>query len=329
MENEVYICKTSIENPVWQDFKFNAYNFLEKLGFIPPKDKQINIKPNIVIAAEPDSGIITHPGFVHGVVKYLKDQGVSSSKINILEGGGTEKDLDMPDHWRISGYEKLCNMENISYKNLNFQNPVYIDVDAGVIFDKLGLAEDIADKDNFLINIPKLKCHNFAKTTLAVKNMMGTIVPIEKRHLCRPLPDEKGFIPEKLEDIDKFGNKLIDLYLAKCPDLNIIEGIVGRDGTGFNRGNNHNTNFIVAGVNSIAVDAVTSYLIGIELEGIPYLKAARERNLFPEGIKQFKTYILRGTDFVEFKDLQDIVYKKKFELITADIKKILRESSSR
>jgi len=308
----VYISKTNFENPGWDDFKKSAFNLLEGMKFEPPLNKRIVIKPNITIAAEPESGIVTHAGFVHGVVKYLKEKGVIDSNIIIAEGGGQETDRDMPNHWQVSRFEYLANTENISFVNLNLQKVVYLPVPNGVVFEKIGIAELVALEGTFLINIPKMKCHNFAITTLAIKNMMGTIVPVEKRHLCRPIPMENEIAPPVLEELNKFANKLVDLNEARKPDLNIIEGIVGRDGTGFRRGTNYITNFAVAGDDSFAVDTIASYLIGFDPCEIPYLVAARARNLGATKIEQIDTYLLENSELVQVENLDELKYKKKF-----------------
>jgi hypothetical protein len=58
--------------------------------------------------------------------------------------------------------------------------------------------------------------------------------------------------------------RLTDTAQVIRPALNIVEGIVGREGTGFQRGRNRTLGLAVAGVNPVAVDSLTSYLMGFD-----------------------------------------------------------------
>ena len=131
---KVYINNPCFQNPGWDDFQKSAYDLLQGMEFEPPCDQRIVIKPNITIAAEPESGIITHAGFVCGVVKYLKEKGVASSNIIIAEGGGTEVDREMPHHWQKSCFEDVVKTEKLSYVNLNLEKVVKLPVPGGVVF---------------------------------------------------------------------------------------------------------------------------------------------------------------------------------------------------
>jgi uncharacterized protein (DUF362 family) len=312
---KVYINQTSFPDPTWDDFKKSAYDLLSGIEFDPPLDRKIVIKPNLVNAFTPDSGIITHPGFVHGVVKYLKEKGVKGFNIIIAEGGGTERDRLILDQLKTSHYEELIREEKISFVNLNFESVVPTPVHKGIVFKSIGLAELVADKEVYLINMPKLKCHNFARLTFAIKNMMGIIVPIENRHLCRPIPGKDGIAPPVLEDFLAFGHKLIDLYLARAPQLNIGEGIIGRDGTGFRRGTNHVTNFALASENSLALDIVAAFLVGIPYEGLPYVIAAKSRGISPTELEDVESFILTDGEFQLAQDLSLYKYKEEFKVV--------------
>ena len=70
------------------------------------------------------------------------------------------------------------------------------------------------------------------------------------------------------------------LALRPQPTINIIEGIRGRDGTGFRRGKDWLTNLVIAGVNPVHVDTIASYLMGLTPRAVvAYLKIAEERGL--------------------------------------------------
>ena len=52
--------------------------------------------------------------------------------------------------------------------------------------------------------------------------------------------------------------RLADTAQVLRPALNIVEGVVGREGTGFHRGRNRPLGLVIAGVNMVAVDSVAS-----------------------------------------------------------------------
>ena len=73
--------------------------------------------------------------------------------------------------------------------------------------------------------------------------------------------------------------RLADLAKVVQPQINVVEGIVGRDGTGFNRGTNYPLGLVVAGINMVAVDSVASYLMGFDPQELIYLRVAAEAGL--------------------------------------------------
>ena len=70
-----------------EDFYRAAYELLKAVR--PDVGKRVVMKPNVTVPAEPDSGIITHPTFVRGVVAYLEEVGVRIEDMVIAEGGGS------------------------------------------------------------------------------------------------------------------------------------------------------------------------------------------------------------------------------------------------
>ena len=61
------------------------------------------------------------------------------------------------------------------------------------------------------------------------------------------------------------------------PRLSIVDGMIGRDGTAFNEGENHPLGWTVIGNNEVHVDAVATYLMGLDPLMTPYLRVANER----------------------------------------------------
>ena len=72
--------------------------------------------------------------------------------------------------------------------------------------------------------------------------------------------------------------------------INIVEGIIGRDGTAFNQGEDRPVGLVIAGVNPVHVDAVASFLAGHDPRYIPFMVIAHERGLGEKDIERIEIY---------------------------------------
>ena len=59
---------------------------------------------------------------------------------------------------------------------------------------------------------------------------------------------------------EAYAQRTCDAVMGINGFFNIVEGVIGRDGTAFRQGEDHLTNLSVAGVNPVIVDAITAYL---------------------------------------------------------------------
>ena len=159
----------------------------------------------------------------------------------------------------------------------------------------------------FLFNVPKLKTHNLSITTLAMKNLMG-LVNVFDRHYCaqawKDLPEEISMNPRpRSEWYDRsvherwqegLALRLADTARVIQPAVNLIEGIVGREGTGFQRGRNRPLGLAIAGVNLVAVDSLASYLMGFDPQSLIYLNVAARAGLGENDIRKLRVYTLQA-----------------------------------
>ena len=318
----VCVHKLETESDVqWDDFARGAYELLRAMK-PNPEGRRVVIKPNVTIPARPESGIITHAKFVGGIAEYfIRDVGLDGDRIAIAEGGGKG---DMAQFWEDGGFAEVADEQGLGLINLNLGGAVMVNLPQGHVFKEIPIAQAVKDETCYLINVPKMKTHGLAITTLCMKNLMGTIVPIDgARHLCGTLPYVQGRETEITESglplkEESFCQKLSDLSCAVKPDLNVVEGIVGRDGTGFNRGRNFPTKLCVAGVNVVAVDAVTSYLMGFDPEEIGYLKIAARRGLGPHSLKDIQVYGVQDGELVRCEDVERFVWRPPFEVLRGE-----------
>ena len=72
------------------------------------------------------------------------------------------------------------------------------------------------------------------------------------------------------------------------PRLCVVDGLIGRDGTAFNEGENHPLGWTLLGRNEVHVDAVGTYLMGLDPLATPYLKFAAERGLGTNRVEEIE-----------------------------------------
>jgi uncharacterized protein (DUF362 family) len=96
--------------------------------------------------------------------------------------------------------------------------------------------------------MPKLKTSGMKQmfVTIAMKNMFGTLANKKKYKLHKALVDILVFLNRTIRQ-----------------DLTIVDGIVGMQGIGPDRGSPVNMNLIVSGLNPITTEAVCCQVMGI------------------------------------------------------------------
>lgn len=233
--------------PVYEreEVKQGMRRLLSPLGgmaaFVKPGETVL-LKPNLLAAKRPDEAVTTHPEVLRAVLEL------------VLEAGGIPLVGDSPG---VGGLARVAEKSGLSAvvretgaKLVEFVDPVEVP-NAG-LFKRIALAKPYLEADR-VINLPKLKTHGMMTMTCAVKNLFGAVVGTEKAawHL------RAG------EDRELFARILLEIYLLRKPDLNIVDAIVAMEGDGPGSGDPRQVGLLMAGVNPVAVDVVAAELLGI------------------------------------------------------------------
>jgi uncharacterized protein (DUF362 family) len=175
-----------------------------------------------------------------------------------------------------------------------------------------------------LINVPKMKTHNMGITTLCMKNLMG-VVNVWDRHYCGQsvgeLPEDMKALDPKSREVHEhhqlgLARRLADLAKVVRPRLNVVEGVVARDGSGFQNGANYPTGLVIAGTNMAAVDSLTSYLMGFDPGKIIYLRVAAEAGIGCTDVNRLRVYVVRDGDPARCADVDALRIQPRFRVHT-------------
>jgi len=127
-------------------------------NFIKPQSKVL-VKPNLLLAKEPEFGVTTHPEVVRAVVKILKE---INCKIYLGDGpfvwGSQAKNVN--EVYERTGMKKISQEEDIDL----------VKFDKRRWRGKFPLTTWLDDCD-YLVSIPKFKTHDLTILTAAIKNM--------------------------------------------------------------------------------------------------------------------------------------------------------------
>src|SRR5664280_121059 len=227
-------------------------------SIIKPGDKVL-IKPNMLQGKSPDEAITTHPSVVEAVVNMVKDSG-AIPMIGDSPGGPAR---GMESFWDVTGFLDVS--ERTNAKLVNFEKTGSYERTRNNI--NYRIAKKVIDAD-FVINLPKIKTHGLTIFTCAVKNMYGVVPGLIKTEYHKNAPNPT-----------KFAEYVVDIYAISKPQLNIVDGIIGMDGTGPSAGNPKKLGMILASIDGVAVDVMLCDMLGKDPMEIPTNRIATEQGL--------------------------------------------------
>ncbi len=282
MKAKVSIVKCSSYDP--RLIQEKVRHSIELIGgiasFIKPESRVL-IKPNLLMAKEPECGITTHPEVVRAAVKLLKE---INCKVFIGDGpsafGNQAENVD--EVYERTGIKKVAEEENAAL--VKFENKRW---------RKLFPLTTWIDQCDHIVNIPKFKTHNLMVLTGAIKNLYGFVWGTHKTELHK-----------KFFDKSDFSKILVDIFEEVKPALNIVDGVVAMEADGpATCGKLREVNLLIAGTDAVAVDSVLSVIMGLLPSDILTTKEAAIRGLGVSDIKDIEILgeslsLLTGKPFI-------------------------------
>ncbi|MEN3002993.1 DUF362 domain-containing protein [Dehalobacterium formicoaceticum] len=269
---------------------FDACGGVDKI-FHP--GEKIFLKANLLMKKKPEDAVTTHPAVVEAVARRLLAAGC---QVVIGDSpGGPFTPVLLKSVYRTTGMEQVA--EHLGC-TLNYDvSTVTVPVEKGYIVKSLTLVRAMWEADG-VVSLAKLKTHGMTVFTGAVKNMFGGIPGLIKAEYHFKMPDQQDF-----------SHLLVDICQKINPRFSLLDGIVGMEGAGPSSGTPRPIRALVGGCNPHQVDWVGASLIGLDQDKAPTLRAAKERQLFPEKfeitgaslpdlkVSDFKIPIIRSVHF--------------------------------
>jgi uncharacterized protein (DUF362 family) len=110
---------------------------------------------------------------------------------------------------------------------------------------------------------------------------------------------------------EQWCQRALDCSSALPRSLNIVEGVIGRDGSGFDLGRDELCNIVIVGLSRTETDAVGSYIMGHDPRELYYTRIAKERGLGECDPAKIDIYRIHTGEAIRVKDLSEI---KRFRL---------------
>ncbi|NPV72030.1 MAG: DUF362 domain-containing protein [Firmicutes bacterium] len=244
-------------------------------AIIKPGDKVL-IKPNLAFQAPPESFAVVDPRAIEAVTAYVKEY---SRAGEVWVGDNPSLGMHVgraKPAFEVSGMEAAARRggaDRVIY--FDETEVVEVDIPQAKVFKKATVFKPFLDAD-VVINLPKMKVHLAGTVTLGLKNWNGIIPNVH------PHGQQQGAHRADL------GQKFADLYRVRKPDLTIIDAIIGMEGQGPHAGTPVEMNLVIAGTDTVAVDAVTSSIMGFEPIEIPAVRCAATEGLGVMDLEQIE-----------------------------------------
>jgi len=235
------------KKPNEKEIEASVRKAIELVGGLPDKIKPgdtVIIKPNIVCPKPLESAVNTDPRVCKAIANMVRELGARPIIAEASAVGyDTEEAIQGADYGKLreEGYEVI----DLKKKGIE---TVKVPVPKGKSLKEVSLPKIVVEA-KAIISAPKMKTHDQTLVTLSLKNMKGILPDTFKR---------------KFHTTFGIMQSVADLMTVAKPDLAVVDGIIAMEGLGPVFGDPVEMDLIIAGKDPVAVDAVTSEVMGFE-----------------------------------------------------------------
>jgi uncharacterized protein (DUF362 family) len=240
------------------------------------KGETVLIKPNLAFLAPPESYSVVDPRVIEAMCAFLKEK---SQAKEVWVGDNPSLGMQVGrarPAFAAAGMDAAAKRGGAD-RVIYFDEEELVEVmpEGAKLFRKAAVFKPFLDADR-VINLPKMKTHLAGTTTLGLKNWNGII----------PNVHPSG----QQQDVHRIdlGQKLADLYRVRKADLTFVDAVIAMEGQGPHVGTPVEMNLFIAGTDTVAVDAVTSYVMGFETIEVPAVRIAASEGLGERNIDKIE-----------------------------------------
>ncbi len=235
-------------------------------AFVKPGER-IGLKPNLLLGSDPDQAIVTHPAVLAAVALEVREAGASPVVLESPGSGIIPSPRVLARQFAKAGYQAVADSNGFE---LSLETEWdWVPYAEGRAFKKVEIVRSAMQVDG-LINIPKFKTHSWMILTGATKNLFGLIPGLTK-------VGYHGKYPQK----ERFAEMLLDVAALMKPRLNVMDAVVGMEGQGPGTGGKpRNVGLLLAGADTISMDAVCCGIAGFDLRAVPVVERALAHGLW-------------------------------------------------
>ena len=187
-----------------------------------PSGASVALKPNLVVAASPETGATTHAGVLSGAIEYLRDHGFRD--ISIIEGSWVGDDTGRA--FRAAGYEAVGKKYGVPLFDLKRDKTRRVDTP----LRPMDICCRALDAD-YLINLRRFHAEGLMRPIAALAAALRPELTIVDS-LCgdldfeeggNPVPTSRMLLGEDPVQLDAYGCRLMGLALEQVPYIQMAE----------------------------------------------------------------------------------------------------------
>jgi uncharacterized protein (DUF362 family)/Pyruvate/2-oxoacid:ferredoxin oxidoreductase delta subunit len=204
----------------------------------------ILLKPNLLVAREPERAVTTHPTVFGAVARRFVDAG---AVVTYGDSPGFGRPLSVA---RRAGLASIA--EGLGVRLADFSHGRTVSIPEGGLIKRFTIAEGALAADG-IVSLPKLKSHGLTRITGAMKNQYGCVPGTLKAEFHARLPN-----------VDLFSRMLADLNRLLRPRLVVMDGIVAMEGNGPQNGTPRPLNVLLFSADPVALDAAVCRIVNLD-----------------------------------------------------------------
>lgn len=224
----------------------------------------------------------THYETVESLIDFLKNQ-FSISKISIIEGS---------DGAYFSGKNTWDIFYKFKYKEVELHGAELVNLDdlphaETMTVDTVGGPREVhfaRFETDYLISVVPPKTHNILPVSVVIPNLIGFVKPEDRVLMFGASTQEMRrinlFQSEAYFQLVQHTNRnFVELLKRIRPSLALVDGLYGMEGRGPIKGSPVFHGFSVASEDAVLVDALTTHVMGFNIDDLPYLDMAYREGL--------------------------------------------------